>query len=66
MEASKLLRSEAMSLLNPSAAEEAKRLASEVAEVVSEAESNNHLLPPLKGKNERFESHSAFKVPFFI
>ena len=61
-----MLRSEVMSLLNPSAAEEAKKLASEVAEVVSEAESNNHLLPPLKVKNERFESHSALKVPFFI
>ena len=61
-----MLRSEVMSRLNPSAAEEAKKLASEVAEVVSEAESNNHLVPPLKVKNERFESHSAFKVPFFI
>jgi hypothetical protein len=66
MEASRLLRSEVMSLLKPSAAEEAKRLASEVAEVASEAENNNHLLPPLKVKNERFESHSAFKVPFFM
>ena len=61
-----MLRSEVMSLLKPSAAEEAKRLASEVAEVASEVENNNHLLPPLKVKNERFESHSAFKVPFFM
>ena len=61
-----MLRSEVMSLLKPSAAEEVKRLASEVAEVVSEAENSNHLLPPPKGKNERFEFHSAFKVPFFM
>ena len=45
---------------------EVKRSASEVAEVVSEAENNNNLLPPLKDKNESFESHSAFKVPFFM
>ena len=61
-----MLRSEVMSLLKSLAAEEAKRLASEVAEVASEAENNKHLLPPLKVKNERFESHSAFKVPFFM
>ena len=53
-------------LLKASAAEEVKKLASEVAEVVIEAENNRHLLPPLKDKNERFESHCAFKVPFFM
>jgi hypothetical protein len=52
-------------LLKASVAE-VKRLVSEVAEVVTEAENNNLLLPPLKDKNERFESHSAFKVPFFM
>ena len=49
-----MLRSEVIFLLKASEEDQAKRLALEVAEVVSEAE-NNHLLPPLKDKNERSE-----------